>query len=53
MLRTITKDELKLILDNHKLWLNGDKNGVRADLSCADLSSTITCKYPVLVQGKV
>ncbi len=37
MLRTITKDELKIILDNHKLWLNNDSKGMRADLSSANL----------------
>jgi len=38
MLRTITKDELKIILDNHTLWLN-NKGGSKADLSSADLRS--------------
>ena len=32
------KDELKVILEKHKLWLNGNKEGgVRANLSGADL----------------
>lgn len=32
------KEELKIVLDNHKLWLNDDVNGTRANLSWADLS---------------
>ena len=38
MLRTITKDELKIILDNHTLWLN-NKGGSKANLRFANLSS--------------
>ena len=37
-MRTITKDELAEILNKHKMWLNGEVSGVRADLSRADLS---------------
>jgi len=39
MLKKITKDELKQILDNHKLWLEDNSKGKRADLSFADLHS--------------
>ena len=34
----MTTTELKTILSNHKLWLNGKKNGVCADLGGVDLS---------------
>ena len=37
-MRTITNDELAEILNKHKMWLNGEVSGVRADLSRADLS---------------
>ena len=33
----MTKEELSLILDKHKKWLNDDPDGERADLSHADL----------------
>ena len=33
----MTKEELALILDKHKKWLNDDPDGARADLSNADL----------------
>ena len=36
-MRTVTDEELGIILKKHLLWLDGDKNGVRADLSEADL----------------
>ena len=36
-MRTITKYELKAILESHQLWLRGEV-GERADLSSADLS---------------
>ena len=36
-MRTITNDELAEILNKHKMWLNGEVSGVRADLSGADL----------------
>jgi hypothetical protein len=39
MLRTITANELKIIIENHKLWLEDKPGGVRADLRSADLSS--------------
>jgi hypothetical protein len=33
----MTKDELKVILEKHKLWLNGNKEGgVRANLEDVD-----------------
>ena len=36
----MTKDELKVILEKHKLWLKGNKEGgVRADLRYADLKN--------------
>ena len=34
----MTKDELKIILDKHALWLADEKDGERADLRGADLS---------------
>ena len=34
----MTKEELALILDKHKKWLNDDPDGKRADLSGANLS---------------
>ena len=33
----MTKEELALILDKHKKWLNDDPDGERANLSGADL----------------
>ena len=36
--REITKEELKEILELHKLWVIGDPKGVRANLSGANLS---------------
>ena len=36
----MTKDELKVILDKHKLWLKGDKEGARADLRGANFGET-------------
>lgn len=39
-MRTISKQELDKILDNHKLWLSsGGEKGERANLRCANLSS--------------
>ena len=39
-MRTISKQELDKILDNHKLWLSsGGEKGERADLRYANLSS--------------
>jgi uncharacterized protein YjbI with pentapeptide repeats len=35
--KQMTKDELKVILEKHKLWLEGNKEGVRADLSGVNL----------------
>lgn len=37
-MRKIDEAELNKILSNHKLWLMGEPNGIRADLSDADLS---------------
>ena len=36
-MRTITNDELAEILNKHKMWLNGEVSGVRADLGGANL----------------
>jgi hypothetical protein len=36
--RKITQDELEVFLRKHKLWLDGDPDGVRADLRGANLS---------------
>ena len=36
-MKKITKEELKVFLRKHKLWLANDKAGERADLSGADL----------------
>jgi Pentapeptide repeats (8 copies) len=36
-LRTISKEELKDILDLHGKWFRGEEGGARADLSSADL----------------
>ena len=37
--KTYTSDELAVIIAKHKLWLNDEDGGDRADLSSADLSS--------------
>lgn len=37
-MRTVSKEELSDILKKHKMWLNGEVGGIRADLSGADLS---------------
>ena len=34
----MTKDELDLVLQNHKLWIAGSPSGIRANLSDANLS---------------
>jgi len=34
----MTKDELDLVLQNHKLWIAGSPSGIRANLSVANLS---------------
>ena len=36
-MRAISKDELADILKKHKMWLNGEVGGIRADLSWANL----------------
>lgn len=42
--RKITKEELKEILELHRLWVIGDPKGVRADLSYANLScANLSC----------
>ena len=38
-MRNISKEELNKILQKHKMWLNNDKGGERADLRGADLRS--------------
>ena len=38
-MRNISKEELNEILQKHKMWLNNDKGGERADLRGADLRS--------------
>ena len=38
-MKNISKEELKEILDKHKMWLKDEEGGERADLSNADLSS--------------
>ena len=37
-MKAYTTAELNYILSKHKLWLKCDPSGVRANLSCADLS---------------
>ena len=48
----MTKEELTKALELHKLWLNGDEKGVKADLSYATLSyatlSNATLRYATL-----
>ena len=39
-MKTYTTAELKDILNKHALWLKHEPSGVRAELSCADLSGT-------------
>src|SRR5690554_3221844 len=36
-MKTITKEELDMILENHKKWFNNLKDGICADLTNADL----------------
>ena len=36
-MKAYTAEELQVILDNHKKWLNDDSNGVRANLRGVDL----------------
>jgi len=36
-MKTYTAEELKVILDNHKKWINNEANGVRANLRSANL----------------
>lgn len=37
-MRTISYQELQIILEKHKRWINGEYDGEKADLSGADLS---------------
>ena len=37
-MKTYTREELTVILEKHKLWLEGKEGGERADLSGANLS---------------
>ena len=39
-MKNISKEELKEILDKHKMWLKDEEGGERANLSNADLSGT-------------
>ena len=34
----MNKNELEVILENHKKWINGEESGKRAELRCANLS---------------
>ena len=43
-MRTISKDELAEILNKHKMWLNGEVSGVRADLYGTDLRWADLCR---------
>ena len=38
-MKIFTQEQLSEILDKHKLWLNGDEDGERANLSSDNLSS--------------
>ena len=38
---TVSKDELAEILSKHKIWLNKEVGGIRADLRGADLSGAV------------
>ena len=39
----MTADELKIVLENHKLWINGDPKGTRANLGAANLRDANLC----------
>ena len=39
-MKNISKEELNEILQKHKMWLNNDKGGERADLRGIDLRFT-------------
>ena len=43
-MRTISKDELAEILNKHKMWLNGEVGGIRADLYGTDLHMADLCE---------
>ena len=38
-MKNISKEELNEILQKHKMWLNNDKGGERADLRGIDLKN--------------
>ena len=40
-MRTHTKEQLNVIIENHLSWLRGDASGEMADLSRADLSEAV------------
>ena len=40
-MKTYTEEELQVVLDNHKKWLNDDNNGMRADLSGANVKEPV------------
>lgn len=42
-MRTVTKEELNEILENHKKWLNNEEGGEQANLSHADLRKVDLC----------
>ena len=43
-MRTISKDELAEILNKHKMWFNGEVDGIRAYLYAADLRGANLCE---------
>jgi len=43
----MNNEELKVILDNHKLWIQDYKAGACADLRGADLSGGMAKLFPV------
>lgn len=42
-MKTITEEQLKEILEKHKLWLENKEGGEKADLSYADLAGVDLC----------
>ena len=46
-MRTISKDELADILKKHKMWLNGEVDGIRADLYRTDLCEADLCEADI------
>ena len=51
-MRTVSKDELTEILNKHKMWLNGEVSGVRADLSGANLREAKNLNFPIACPEK-